>query len=146
MTTATMLIFLAVLVQVLLTAAQYMRLLRARLAAVRAGGLDLPRLGYDPTAWPERPRLIANSVASQFELPVLFYLAVLFAFALGSVNWITVILAWLFVLSRIVHAAIHTGPNTIPPRLRVFLFGFVVVLVFWLYLTYRVVWGWLLLA
>jgi hypothetical protein len=146
MTTVQLLIFLAVLIQVVLTLVMYLRLVRARFAAVRQGGLELRRLGYDAAAWPEKPRILANAVQSQFELPVLFYAAVLFAFALGAVNWISVILAWLFALSRIVHAMIHTGPNAIRPRLAAFVFGFAVVAVFWAYLTYRIIWGWLLLA
>lgn len=146
MTTVTLLIFLAVLVQVGLTVVQYVRLLRSRLAAVKDGTADLSRIGYDPSGWPMKARLIANSVTSQFELPVLFYAAVLFAFALGAVGWIAVILAWLFALSRVIHATIHTTSNAVPARLRVFFFGFSVIIVFWLYLAFHVVRGWLLLA
>ncbi len=146
MTTVTLLIFLAVLVQVTLTLVQYLRLLRSRLASVKAGTADLSRVGYDPAGWPEKSRLIANSVTSQFELPVLFYVAVLFSFVLGAVGWVVAVLAWLFVISRVIHATIHTTTNNVPPRLQMFFFGFLVMVLFWVYLAWHTIRGWLLLA
>ncbi len=146
MTTPQLLLFLAAFAQVALTIYLYLRLLLSRVAAVRGGGLDFQRLAYDSSAWPEKPRVFQNAVASQFELPVLFYVAVALTYSLGAINWLAVILAWVFVVARIVHAVIHTGPNVIMPRLRAFQVSMAAVVLFWLYLLFHVVSGWLILA
>ena len=47
---------------------------------------------------------------------------------LGGVNSVAVIVAWLFVISRMLHAYIHTGTNYVPLRRKVFMFGALMVL------------------
>ena len=83
------LLFCAVVGQVALTIILYLLLVRSRFAAANDPTLDRKRLAYDQAAWPTRSRLISNSVTSQFELPVLFYVGVLFAFLayLGLMLW-----------------------------------------------------------
>jgi hypothetical protein len=49
-----------------------------------------------------------------------------------------VVLAWLFVLSRLVHAAIHIGPNIVKWRGLVFILGAIVLLAMWLRLALHV--------
>ena len=43
-----------------------------------------------------------------------------------------VVLAWLFVVSRIVHAAIHSGGNNVVLRFQAYVFGLVVLAVMWI--------------
>ena len=49
-----------------------------------------------------------------------------------------VVLAWLFVLTRIVHAAIHIGPNKVRWRSPAFALGFLIVAVMWIKLFLHV--------
>ena len=65
-----------------------------------------------------------------FKLAVLFYVIVLALFAHRSVDMLAVVVAWLFVASRVVHSWIHIGSNYVPNRTRVFKLGvlFLVVL------------------
>ena len=49
-----------------------------------------------------------------------------------------VALAWAFVASRIVHAAIHIGPNKVRWRGPVFILGFLIVTAMWVKLFLHV--------
>ena len=75
-------------------------------------------------------RKVANNIRNQFQLPVLFYVIVLALFAHRSVDMPALVVAWLFVASRVVHSWIHIGSNYVPNRTRVFKLGvlFLVVL------------------
>ena len=49
-----------------------------------------------------------------------------------------IVLAWLFVLTRIVHAAIHVGPNKVRWRSPAFALGFLIVAIMWIKLFLHV--------
>ncbi len=122
------LIFWPVVVQIALTAFIYIRLKNVKVAAVAAGGVDRQKTALHPDAWPDSVIKVNNNLRNQFEAPVLFYVVTIIIFVLGAVNPVTLALAWLFVLSRLVHAYIHTGANIVKYRLPVFTLGLVAVL------------------
>ncbi len=138
MTSAQLALFGAVLAQVALTIVVYLLLVRARFAYASDPANVKPELAYDQAAWPVKARQISNSVQSQFELPTLFYLAVVFAFQTGAAGWLAAVLGWVFVVTRIIHAFIHLGKNIVMPRFMFFLVGFITVVVFWIYLAVHV--------
>ena len=72
-----------------------------RVGAVRRGEISIRyyRL-YDEGAEQGRLRQISRHVQNHFEVPPLFYVAVLFLYATGSVTPIGVGLAWLYVALR----------------------------------------------
>jgi hypothetical protein len=132
-----------VFVQVLLTVVVYFLLLSARARALRAAGRrrgsgDLAMGRY---AWPEDAEKRAHNQRNQFELPVLFYAVTGFALVLGAAGVTMVALAWAFVASRIVHAAIHIGPNKVRWRGPVFILGFLIVTAMWVDLFIYVAMG-----
>src|SRR5690242_10109975 len=51
----------------------------------------------------------ADNLRNLFEMPVLFYLAMLIAFLTRQVQTSVLALAWLYVGTRIVHSTIHCG-------------------------------------
>jgi hypothetical protein len=128
-----------VFVQVLLTVVIYFLLLAARARAISAGGKrgggDIA-MGRYP--WPEDAEKRAHSQRNQFELPVLFYAVSAFALIVGAVDLTLMALAWAFVASRIVHAAIHIGPNKVRWRGPVFILGFLIVTAMWVKLVLHV--------
>ena len=138
MTTAQLILFAAVLAQVALTAVLYLRIVQARAAILKDPATRKPEMAYDQAAWPLSARLIGNSLSSQFELPVLFYAGVLFAFQFGAAGWVAAILAWIFVATRVVHMILHTGKNIVPQRFGAFLAGFIAIIVLWIYLALHV--------
>lgn len=121
-------IFLPVLAQILLTAVVFVALAVAKSRAVKSGEVDEARRALFGDAWPEYVIQINNNLRNQFELPVLFYVLCFMFWALDAATPAIHALAWLFVASRIIHAAIHTGSNFVPIRRNVFMFGFLVVM------------------
>jgi hypothetical protein len=73
----------------------------------------------------------ADNFRNLFELPVLFYLAITVAAQTEQVTTITLGLAWLFVVLRVLHSAIHCTYNKVMHRFYAYLSGGVVLWVFW---------------
>lgn len=121
-------ILLPALAQILLTIVVYGALAVAKAKAVRGGLVDLDRRALHEDAWPDSVRKINNNIRNQFEVPVLFYVLTIVLWQLNETGVVAQSLAWLFVISRFVHAYIHTGSNYVPARRRVFMVGCVIVL------------------
>jgi len=121
------LIFGPVLVQVLLTLATYVLLIKAKIRAMKAAEVDMARRALFDDAWPESVMKINNNIRNQFEVPVLFYVLAFARWALDAVHWVALAAAWLFAVSRIVHAWIHIGTNYVPNRRRAFTVGWWIV-------------------
>lgn len=116
--------------QVFLVVLLFVRLGQLKDRAKAAGAVDPAVTALDNDAWPDDVRKVANNIRNQFQLPVLFYVILLALFAQQSVDMPAVVVAWLFVASRVAHSWIHIGSNYVPNRTRVFKLGllFLVVL------------------
>lgn len=123
------LIFLPVLVQVLLTLLVFVALIRAKVRAVKAGTVDMARRALHEDAWPDDVLQVNNNIRNQFQLPVLFYVLSFSLWAMDAVGVPALAVAWLFVVSRLVHAWIHVGSNYVPNRRRAFTVGWFLLLV-----------------
>ena len=130
-----------VFVQVLLVfvVAVTMAVARARYIKTMDRGRGNPELARGKTAWPDDAVKRAASYTNQFELPVLFYAVVAFALIAKGADLVMLILAWIFVLSRILHADIHIGPNKVRWRTPAFALGFLVLAIMWFRLFLHVV-------
>lgn len=117
------LVFLPVLVQIFLTIFVFIALGIVKSRAVKLGQVDLEKRALHPDAWPDSVLKFSNNIQNQFETPVLFYALTLMLWALNAVDSITLALAWGFVVTRIIHAYIHTGSNFVPARRMVFTIG-----------------------
>ena len=82
----------------------------------------------------------ADNFRNLFELPVLFYAALVVAALTGQVGPVTLGLAWLFVALRIVHSAIHCSYNKVMHRFYAYVSGGFALFALWAWL------GWRLLA
>lgn len=129
-----------VFVQVLLSflVGGSMAVARARAVRTMDRKRGNPDLALGRVVWPEDAAKRAANYANQFELPVLFYAVVAFALIAKGADAVMVALAWAFVLTRIVHAAIHVGPNKVRWRTPAFGLGFLIVLVMWIKLALHV--------
>jgi len=129
-----------VFVQVLLTilVACSMAVARARAIKTMDRKRGNPDLALGRVVWPEDAAKRAANYSNQFELPVLFYAVVAFALIAKGADALMVALAWAFVLTRIVHAAIHIWPNKVRWRTPAFGAGFVIVLAMWIKLALHV--------
>ena len=127
-------------VQVLLTFAVYglLAVARARAISTMNRGRGNPDLALGRVEWPEDAIKRAANQRNQFELPVLFYAVTAFALIVAAADFLMVVLAWLFVLTRIVHAAIHIGPNKVRWRSPVFALGVLILVIMWVKLFLHV--------
>lgn len=66
------------------------------------------------------------------ELPLLFYVVCIVLFVTGGASWMTVYIAWAFVVFRIVHSLIHLSYNNVMHRLAAFALANVALVVLWL--------------
>ena len=117
------LIFWPVLAQVALTLGVYVVLIKTKIRAMRAGQVNMERRALHEDAWPDSVLLVNNDLRNQFELPVLFYVLAGVFWALDAVEWPALVAAWLFAVSRLVHAYIHLTTNYVPNRRRAFTVG-----------------------
>ena len=129
-----------VFVQVFLTLGVLALLAVARARAVRT--MDRQRgnadLALGRAQWPEDAIKRAANFRNQFELPVLFYAAVAFALLTKGADLPMIVLAWLFVLTRVIHAAIHVGPNKVRWRTPAYALGFLILVIMWVKLVLHV--------
>ena len=86
---------------------------------------------------PEEVSYPANNLRNLFELPVLFYALCLYLYVTATVGTADVIAAWLFLVFRIVHSAIHCTVNIVILRFAAYSAA---ALALWFMLG-RAVWG-----
>jgi len=96
------------------------------LAPLRGRDLTSGLVGDDDISlrqpnWSKPALQVSYAFSNQFELPVLFYVLTILAFITHHAGVAFVVLAWVFVIFRIMHAYVHTTSNRI--RVRGPLFG-----------------------
>jgi hypothetical protein len=106
----------------------------ARIKTLNAKEVRYADIALDNSKYPVAVRQLSNSYNNQFELPVLFYVLCIVAFLTSLTDFVMVTLAWCFVLSRILHAYIHTTSNRVPRRGMAFFLAAILVGLMALYL------------
>jgi len=71
---------------------------------VRSGSVDLRNVGLREPRWPASTTQYAYAFSNQFEVPVLFYVLVCRLIMTRHADLMFVILAWIFVITRIIQA------------------------------------------
>jgi hypothetical protein len=134
-------ILLPLFVQVALTFVLLFWTGGARFAAVRRGDVRPRDVALREPNWPKQETQIANAYQNQLELPVLFYVLTILAVITRHADFLFVVLAWVFVLLRVVHVAIHLTSNHLGRRFAAFAAGAVVLAVMWGIFTVRILLG-----
>jgi hypothetical protein len=112
----------------------YMLLGYRRRTLVRAG--KVRRSNYrENRDEPAEGLFVKNCLANQFELPVLFYASCILLYMTEADNLAAVVLAWLFVALRYLHAFVHVTSNDLRYRSPLFAVGYVVLGAMWLWLA-----------
>jgi hypothetical protein len=83
----------------------------------------------------------ADNFRNLFELPVLFYVALLLSIVTDVQNTAIVVLAWTFVILRYLHSYIHCTYNRVNHRFAAYLFGGIAMWVLWVILAYQLLLG-----
>ena len=129
-------LLLPAFVQFALTVYVLIRQGQGRVRAVRSG--QVKRADIDTkTAYSETVQKFANNYVSQFELPVLFYVVLVFAPATGFIDFVLIGFAWAFVVSRLAHIYVHTGSNRIATRFKIFVAGLIFLVGMWAWFGLR---------
>ena len=109
-----------------------------RLRAVRQGEVRAKDVALGEPNWPPRVLQIANSFHNQLQLPVLFYVLTILALGARKADLLFVVMAWVFVATRVFHAVIHTTTNNVARRFYAFLAGAVMLSVMWAIFAVRI--------
>jgi hypothetical protein len=114
----------------------------AGMAALRGraftGGVRYDDIALGERKWPPRATQVGNAFANQFELPVLFYVLTILAILTRHADLLFVVMAWLFVLTRLGHAFIHVTSNHVPSRGAVYGIGALLLAIMWIIFAVRV--------
>ena len=134
-------ILLPLLVEVALTLGLLFWLGPNRVGALRRGTVQVKDVALGQKAWPERLLQIGNAFDNQFQLPVLFYVLTILALVTRKADVVLVVLAWVFVISRLVHAYIHTSTNEMGPRFYAYVIGAAVLAMMWILFAVQILLG-----
>ncbi len=117
---------------VLLTFIVLIAMFRSRVRAVKAGEANA---GYYKTYQtgqePRETAALSRQFVNLFESPILFYAACLTGIVSGQTGTVMLVLAWVYVAMRVLHAYIHTGSNSLPPRIGVYFSSWLMILAMW---------------
>lgn len=81
---------------------------------------------------PDYVNLSRQTLKNQFESPILFYVLVCMLFVNDNLTNLDLVLAWVYSISRYVHAYVRLSRNYIPYRALIFTLGLVILLVSWI--------------
>ena len=130
-------ILIPLLVQVLLTFSVWVYLFAWRIPEIKRKGIDPQRLRDRAEAHGLLPDSAnaSNNLKNLFELPVLFYIAVLLSLVLMIQDALLVQLAWGFVALRIVHSVIHCTYNNVNHRFAAYAISCLFLMFMWIRLA-----------
>jgi hypothetical protein len=127
--------------EVLLTFFLMLGMMYFRTSSLRRGETRFEQIAMREPAWPVRANQFAFAFSNQFELPVLFYVLTIFALVTRHADILFVILAWVFVVFRILQALVHVTTNYVPWRGALYGVGALVLLAMWLIFIVRILAG-----
>ena len=131
-------VLLPVFVQVGLTFVLLLWMAGARRQTLVSGETKIKNIALGQPNWPVRATQIGNCFKNQFELPVLFYCLIAIALPLRHADLVIVLLSWVFVVTRLVHAWVFVTSNDLNRRSLAWFAGVVVLLVMWIYFALRI--------
>lgn len=131
-------IFWPMLAHVLLVYIVYLVMAKRRYGLVKSGEAKAGQFKLRG-AEPEVSATVSNNLMNQFELPVLFHVLCLALYVTNGVNYLTLILMWIFVISRYAHALVHLTSNRVLWRHNAFLAGAVTLGLCWIWFALHIV-------
>lgn len=132
-------ILLPMFAMVLLTVIVWFIMYRTRVAYVRKERIN-PQDLADASDLKEIIKPVqapANNFINLFEVPVLFYAAVLTAYVINADGWLIFILFWIFVVLRYLHSYIQLTSNIVLSRFRVYGFSCLALWIAWIVLAFE---------
>jgi hypothetical protein len=131
-------VLLPVFVLVGLAFALLLWMASARSRALTAREVSFRDIASGQANWPGRAAQVGDCFSNQFELPLLFYTLIALALPLRHADLVVVLLSWVFVVTRFVHAGIFVTSNNIQQRSLAWLAGVLVLFAMWVYFALRI--------
>jgi hypothetical protein len=131
-------VLLPVFVLAGLTFALLLGMVGARRQALVGGETKIRDIALGQSNWPIRATKIGNCYRNQFELPVLFYVLIALALPLRHADLFIVLMSWVFVATRFIHAGIFVTSNDLGRRSLAWLAGVLVLLAMWVYFALKI--------
>ncbi len=131
-------VLLPVFVLVGLTFALLLWMAGARRQALVGGEARVRDVALGQPNWPTRATQVGNSFKNQFELPLLFYILIALALPLRHADLFIVLMSWVFVITRFVHAGIFVTSNDMRQRSLAWFAGVLVLFAMWIYFALRI--------
>jgi hypothetical protein len=124
-------VLLPLFVEVILTFVLMLSMGVLRQRDFRSGAVKGPDVALREPNWSKPTTQVAYSFSNQFELPVLFYVLTILAWDTRHAGIVFVVLAWIFVICRVMQAYIHVTSNVYRLRSTFFSIGAVVLMIMW---------------
>ena len=131
-------VLLPLMVQIGLTFALLIAMVGLRRQTLVSGETKIRDIALGQPNWPTRAIQVGNCYRNQFELPVLFYALIALALPLRHADLFIVLMSWIFVITRLIHAGVFVTSNDLGRRSVAWLAGALVLLVMWLYFAIRI--------
>ncbi len=131
-------VLLPVFVLVGLTFALLMAMAFSRRNALVSKETKIRDIALGQQNWPVRTTQIGNCFRNQFELPVLFYILIALALPLRHADLVIVLLSWVFVVTRFVHAGVFVTSNDLNRRSLAWFAGVLVLFIMWVYFALKI--------
>jgi len=124
-------VLLPLFVEVILTFALMLWMGKLRSGDYRSGAVRSADIALREPNWPRRTTQAANAYSNQFELPVLFYVLTILEWVTRHAGYVFVLLAWIFVICRVLQAYVHVTNNNVRLRSAFFSASAVVLMIMW---------------
>ena len=131
-------ILLPLFVQIGLTFFLGLWMARERTACFKRREVKWQDIALRQTPWPGKAQQISNCFGNQFEIPVLFYVLAGLAILTKKADLLFVVMEWLFVATRVAHAAVFTTSNYVPLRGQLFIAGTLLLLFMWGFFAFQI--------
>lgn len=131
-------VLLPVFVLIALTFALNTWMSYLRTSSVRRGEVKIRDIALGERNWTKQTQQVNNAFHNQFELPVLFYVLVIFALFTRQADLLFVAMSWIFVVLRLLHAYIMVTTNYVPRRAQVHFLGMIVLVLMWIIFAVRI--------
>ena len=131
-------VLLPVFVLVGLTFALLLGMVGARRSALVGKETQIRDIALGEPNWPKRATQIGNCYRNQFELPMLFYVLIAIALPIRHADLVIVMLSWVFVVTRFVHAGVFVSSNDLGYRSGAWLSGVLVLFAMWVYFALKI--------
>ena len=110
---------------------------RVRTRAITTKEVRVSQIAVGQDAWPKKATQVSNTYVNLFEMPVLFFALIAFALPLRQADLVIVLLSWVYVALRYIHAGIYATSNDLRYRFSTFAASSLVLLAMWVYFALK---------